>query len=448
MKKIIYNAAIAIIILLTGCATIQKPAEQPKVATVPKPPVEITNTLPTKPPATYENDVYPFIVEQLNNTAETFFYDLANWNKKLRERRLPTVSGSAANVIVGQKEIGGVCQDYASHFIDNYKGLGDVYFVSVDDKGTAYLQKRIKQFEKKDIKIADNKPVSAYIDEIYQWILNQAKQENSRYVWQNDQWSTFYTYTNRGTVYWSETTFNSDTPLVPFKKEHIKINMVNYLAERNRQKEKFIDDIYNTIMQNHRANNEFANWGQAFEAQGWNIAPLKFHTNKDRKLFLMEETPIPTPVYHAGTTEKEKIFNHAWVRIIWNGMTIDIEPTWYDSGVPIEWGIVEELFPNKVTTYPYAFIRYNELPATQLVAPITGTLKPGSTQTFVISSKDYSDISIIINNEWYYFTKNDTTENFELTFTIPERIDVIDIYGVTVSGTQRNGTGLIRYKVQ
>jgi hypothetical protein len=358
------------------------------------------------------------------------------------------VAGPAANVIIGKNETGGVCQDYASHFIDNYKGLGDVYFVSVDDKGTSYLQKRIKQFERTDITISDNKAPSAFIDEIYQWVLNQTKQENSRFVWQNDQFSTFYTFTSNGTVYWSESSFTSDTPLVPFKREHIKINAVNYLAERNRQKEKFIDDIYNTIMQNHRANSEFTNWGQAFEAPGWKIAPLKFHTNKDRKLFLMEETPIPTPVFHAGTMEKEKILNHAWVRIIWNGMTIDVEPTWYDSGVPIEWGIIEEIFPNKVTTYPYAFIRYNELPATRLITPITGTLKPGSTQTFVISSKDYSEFSIIINNEWHYFTKNEATDNFELTFTIPPRIDVIDIYGVTVSGTQRNGIGLIRYKVQ
>jgi hypothetical protein len=347
---------------------------------------------------------------------------------------------------VGDNETGGVCQDYASHFIDNYKGPGDVYFVSVDDKGTAYLQRRIKQFEKTDIIITDNRSVNAFIDEIYQWIINQSKQENSRFIWQNDQWSTFYTYTSRGTVYWSENVFNSNTPLVPFAKEHIKINAANYRAERNRQRDKYVDDIYNTIMQNHRANNEFANWGQSFEAQGWSIAPLKFHTNNAGKLFLMEETPIPTPVYHAGTTEKDRIFNHAWVRIIWNGMTVDIEPTWYDNGTPIEWGIIEE--PDKAATYPYVFTRYNELTATRLIAPITGTLRPGTSQTFVISSSDYPEFSIIVDKEWHYFTKNETTGNFEFSFTIPAHIDVIDIYGVTVTGSQRNGIGLIRYKVQ
>jgi hypothetical protein len=448
MKKTTFYILITAIILLVGCASVQKPAEQPRIASTSKPPTEIPITVPTKPPATYENDVYPFIIEQLNNTAETFFYDLVSWNRKLRERRLPTVAGPAGNFIVGKNETGGVCQDYASHFIDNYKGLGDVYFLSVDDKGTAFLHKRLKQFERKDIIISDTKTINSYIDEIYQWVINQAKQENSRFIWQNDQWSTFYTYTNRGTVYWSETTFNSDTPLVPFVKGHIKINMANYQAERNKQKEKLIDDIYNTIIKNNNANNEFTNWGQSFESPGWNIPPLKFHTNRDKKLFLMEETSIPTPAFHAGTTEKEKIFNHAWVRILWNGMTVDIEPTWYDNGVPVEWGIVEEIFPNNVTTYPYAFLKYNELPATRLIAPITGTLKPGTSQTFVISSKDYSEFSIIINNEWHYFTKSETTENYELTLTIPQRIDAIDIYGVTVSGTQRNGIGLIRYKVE
>jgi len=34
--------------------------------------------------------------------------------------------------------------------------------------------------------------------------------------------------------------------------------------------------------------------------------------------------------------KKDELTNHAWVRIIWNGMTIDVDPTWYDNGLPLE----------------------------------------------------------------------------------------------------------------
>jgi len=104
---------ISLIFILVSCAS--QPTYQPRIT--------------DHPDATYENDVYPFIVEQINHTAATFFYDREKQNRNRAERGQPPELGPVGNVIVGKNEIGGVCHDYAIHFIENYKGLGDVYYV-------------------------------------------------------------------------------------------------------------------------------------------------------------------------------------------------------------------------------------------------------------------------------------------------------------------------------
>jgi hypothetical protein len=252
--------------LLAGCTSLQKePKEWPNAITEP-------------PNATYEKDVLPVIIEQINETAATFFYDMEKYKKIQRSNGVPVDKDKPPprNVVVGNKEIGGVCADYASHFIDNYKGLGEVFYLGVDVNGETFLQRRVKPFERKDIKI---------------------QQEN-------------------------------------------------YQAKRD-----YINNFYNRIIQKNKNNKEFTNWGTvAIEEKGWVIEPLNFHTNKDGKLFLIENTPISTPEFHAGETEKEDFFNHAWVRIIWRGRTFDVEPTWYDNGLPLEWAI-EEIIPNKINSY-------------------------------------------------------------------------------------------------
>ncbi|MHB9293858.1 hypothetical protein Holit_02977 [Hollandina sp. SP2] len=102
-------------------------------------------------------------------------------------------------------------------------------------------------------------------------------------------------------------------------------------------------------------------------------------------------------------------------------------------------------FGKGVTKYPYTFSTYNQLSNTQLVSPITGILKAGSTETFVISSKDYSSFAIIINKEFNFFTKNNKTGNFELTFTVPTDMQTLEISGATA----KNAThwGLVQYTV-
>jgi len=102
-------------------------------------------------------------------------------------------------------------------------------------------------------------------------------------------------------------------------------------------------------------------------------------------------------------------------------------------------------FGKDILKYPFTFSNYNQLPNTQLVSPIAGTLKAGSSETFVISSRDYSSFAIIINGEWNMFTRNNKTGNFELNLTIPANVQSIQISG----GTARNAThwSLVRYNV-
>jgi hypothetical protein len=102
-------------------------------------------------------------------------------------------------------------------------------------------------------------------------------------------------------------------------------------------------------------------------------------------------------------------------------------------------------FGNGVLKYPYTFSTYNQLSDTQLVAPKTGTLKAGSQETFVISSKNYSSFAIILGDQWNFFTKNSTTGNFELSLAIPVDVDSIKISG----STSKTGThwGLVQYNI-
>jgi len=102
-------------------------------------------------------------------------------------------------------------------------------------------------------------------------------------------------------------------------------------------------------------------------------------------------------------------------------------------------------FGSGVLKYPYTFSTYNQLPNTQLVSPVTGTLKAGSSETFIVSSRDYSSFAIIINGGWNMFTRNTRTGNYELNLTIPDNVQSIQISG----GTARNAThwGLVRYNI-
>jgi hypothetical protein len=103
-------------------------------------------------------------------------------------------------------------------------------------------------------------------------------------------------------------------------------------------------------------------------------------------------------------------------------------------------------FGNGVLKYPNTFSNYLQLPNTQLVAPITGTLKGGDKVTFSISSRDYSYFAIVIKDQWNRFTRNNSTGNYELTMTVPNDLDTLEIMG---SPTQ-NGQywSLVQYNIE
>jgi hypothetical protein len=101
-------------------------------------------------------------------------------------------------------------------------------------------------------------------------------------------------------------------------------------------------------------------------------------------------------------------------------------------------------FGNGVSKYPFTFQDYNQVFNTQLVTPKKGVLQSGTKENFVMSSKDFTNVALIINGEFTPLVKNSKTGNFELNFEIPGEITQIDVMG---SKNGKNYTGLIRYNV-
>jgi hypothetical protein len=101
-------------------------------------------------------------------------------------------------------------------------------------------------------------------------------------------------------------------------------------------------------------------------------------------------------------------------------------------------------FGNGVSKYPITFQDYNQVFNTQLISPKKGVLQSGVKENFVMSSKDFTNVALIINGEFTQLVKNSKTGNFELNFEIPSGITQIDIMG---SKNGRNYTGLTRYNI-
>ena len=341
LMKIAFLKKIAIVViflcftsLLINCTTL-KPYKTSFFGADPLPnnvPQVIEPTLQDVSTNLFEKEVLPHIIDQIDDTARAYFYDIRMTRAYNENLERPEVEFTkAANYIVGENETGGVCMDYAIHFFDNYKGPGDVYLLDVSLNGDASLRKKVKPFEKNDIVINDIKTIEAFNEETYHWIIN-SHQHGSYFKWENYNWDTFYTKTINGIIYWSETEFDLNTPLVPFIKEHIVINITNYYEQRSIEKTREIDSLYNRIKE---INDSYLNsiWNILRPYQNnWHMETIHFYTCKDGNITLLDVVSIPVPDTHAGFTEKEKFFNHAWVRIIWNGITIDIDPTWYDLG--------------------------------------------------------------------------------------------------------------------
>ena len=101
-------------------------------------------------------------------------------------------------------------------------------------------------------------------------------------------------------------------------------------------------------------------------------------------------------------------------------------------------------FGQGVLKYPETFKSYSQAPNTQLLSPIKGVLQSGTTESFVMASRDYTKCAIIINGEFTQLTKNSQTGNFEIDFEIPAGISELGIYA---SKDGRQYTGLVQYNV-
>ena len=102
-------------------------------------------------------------------------------------------------------------------------------------------------------------------------------------------------------------------------------------------------------------------------------------------------------------------------------------------------------YGNGVLKYPYTFISYNQVSNTQLLSPVKGLLESGASETFSISSQDFTKFAIIINGNFTDMPKNNRTGNFELNFTIPSGLTELTLFG---SRDGRSYTGLVRFSVK
>ncbi|MDR1839808.1 MAG: hypothetical protein LBQ93_09550 [Treponema sp.] len=289
-----------------------------------------------------EEEILNFIIEQINNTASYFFYD--DVNKALENRKgkgipVPERITIINNIIAGDNEKGGVCIDYALHFIDNYTGPGEVYLFCIDEKGVANTEKRIKLFELSDI-IIDLIPFDSFIEKAHKLILEKTDARFAANRWRNDLWGidddfVFFTKKINGIVYWAEKyeQFESD-PLVLFRKEHIREAIVNYQLQ-DEYKENMAKLLFNYILEDYEKLLETKRIiYQPFVGETYwflNNNPIYLYIAEN--IYLYEYKSVSTPKFHAGEIT---VFDHAWVRIIWNEMVIDIDPTWYDIGIPLE----------------------------------------------------------------------------------------------------------------
>ncbi|MDR2516059.1 MAG: hypothetical protein LBC88_01610 [Spirochaetaceae bacterium] len=101
-------------------------------------------------------------------------------------------------------------------------------------------------------------------------------------------------------------------------------------------------------------------------------------------------------------------------------------------------------FGRGIVKYPAAFSAYGNAANTQLLSPVKGVLTSGETERFVVSSRDFTRVAIIINGEFTPLEKNSRTGNFEADFEIPAGITELAVYG---SKDGRQYTGLLRYRV-
>ena len=84
-----------------------------------------------------------------------------------------------------------------------------------------------------------------------------------------------------------------------------------------------------------------------------------------------------------------------------------------------------------VLKYPYTYASYHQARNTQLLSPLKGVLKAGTTENISLASSDYSKLGIWIDGDIVEkIDKDSSTGIFELTSEVPEGITELRIYGL------------------
>jgi hypothetical protein len=99
---------------------------------------------------------------------------------------------------------------------------------------------------------------------------------------------------------------------------------------------------------------------------------------------------------------------------------------------------------NYIRRFPDTYMAFKGVSNTNLLSPINGVLKSGSTEIFIIESRDFTRFAIIIDGQFTFFEKN-TNGAFVLEFKIPSEINELQIFGTK---NNRNYEGLLKYVVE
>ena len=100
---------------------------------------------------------------------------------------------------------------------------------------------------------------------------------------------------------------------------------------------------------------------------------------------------------------------------------------------------------NYIRRFPDTYTAFKGVSNTNLLTPINGVLKSGSTETFIIESTDFTRFTIIIDGQFHFFERKTNNGPFELEFEIPFGINELQIFGTK---NNRNYEGLLKYSVE
>lgn len=253
-------------------------------------------------PFVYEEDLLPFITFQIIDTATSLYYfDSSDKNNEILNKR------TDPNKI----EAPGICLDYAEHFVKNYSGPGELFIIIVDSYGNAELVKLNKPFEKTDI--YNPKNIDDYIESSYKEIKKLITRSDRSYIYKDESFSQFYLKNIDNDIYWSQNgDFSSNDDLTLFEENHLKQNFII---------DKYINMVFSHITEYYEKSEK------PFIFKYYNIDLYASRNN----LILIDRFPITTPIIHAGIKNKG-FYEHSWVRLTYKGITIDIDPTYYEGG--------------------------------------------------------------------------------------------------------------------